>query len=246
MSLGNIRVVLVNPLYGGNVGSVCRAMANTGLSDLALVAPRDLNMKEARMMACAADAILDGRRVFPTLAEAVADCGLVMGSSARLGLYRSHSRTPREWAPRILEASEAARVALVFGPEDSGLTNEDLAICTQVVQIPSSPDYPSLNLAQAVMVVCHEVFVASQTFQPSAEPSPEAPSAMRERMFMIWREALMAIGFMKDDKAEHMMLGLRRVLARSYLSENDVRILIGIARQTLWKARQRPGEAPEE
>ena len=100
MSLSNIKVVLVGPLYGGNVGSICRAMANTGLSNLTLVAPAlTLNYAEARMMAVAADSILEGRKEVSTLEEAVGDCGLVMGTTARLGLYRQHARTPREWAP---------------------------------------------------------------------------------------------------------------------------------------------------
>ena len=243
--LDQVRIVLVEPLYGGNVGAVCRAMANAGLSDLALVAPRFQNLEEARMMACAAAPILDGRRHYPGLADAVADCGLVMATTARVGLYRQHSRTPREAASLILQTAEAARVALVFGREDRGLTNEELALCTQIIQIPSAPGYTSLNLAQAVMVCAYELFVASGTFTPSEEKSPEAPSALRERMFAIWRESLLAIGFMKEDKADHMMLGLRRILSRGKLSVNDVRIMMGIARQTLWLARRALRPAPD-
>ena len=144
MNLDNIRVVLVGPMYGGNVGSVCRAMANMGLSRLTLVAPRKLDMDEARMMACHATSLLDSRTECPTLAEAVADCGLVMGSTVRAGLYRQHARSPREWAPKALEVSGYGQVALVFGREDKGLSNEDLAICTQIIQIPSHPGYPPL------------------------------------------------------------------------------------------------------
>ena len=246
MPLSNIRVVLVNPLYGGNVGSVCRVMANTGLSDLVLVAPPALNMAEARLMACAASDILEGRRECPTFTDAVADCGIVAGSTARLGLYRSHSQTPREIAPRLLEAAANARVALVFGPENNGLSNDDLALCTHIIQIPSHPEYSSLNLSHAVLVCAYELFVAANVFEPSEEKSPEAPSVMRERMFAVWREAMLEIGFMKEDKAMHMMFGLRRILARGLLTKDDVRIMIGIARQMLWKARHAHGEAPEE
>ncbi|TFH15476.1 MAG: RNA methyltransferase [Lentisphaerales bacterium] len=234
MSLDNIRVVLVSTIYGGNVGSVCRAMANCGLSDLALVAPCELNMEDARKMACSASAILEGRRAFPTLTEAVADCGLVVGATARLGLYRSHSQTPRELAPRIVETAEDHKVALVFGPEDNGLSNKDLALCGQLVQIPTAPEYTSLNLAQAVMICCHEIYVATGRFEPSMEKSEEASSAHREKMFEMWRELLLKIGFMKEDKADHMMLGLRRILSRGNLSEDDARIMMGIARQTMW------------
>ena len=236
MSMNNIRVVLASPLYGGNVGSVCRAMANMGLSDLAIAAPGPLDMDEARRMSVAASPLLEGRKEFPTLAAAVADCTVVAGATARPGLYRSHSRTPRELAPRLLEAAHAGRVALVFGPEVNGLTNEDLALCTHIVRIPTAPSYTSLNLAQAVLVVCYELYLATGQFEPPLEPSEEAPSALRERMFELWEKTLLTIGFMKEDKALHMMLGLRRALSRGPLSRNDVKIMMGIARQSLWAA----------
>lgn len=237
--LDNIRVVLVGPLYGGNVGSVCRAMANMGLSDLAVAAPRPLNLDEARMMAVHAAGILESRREFATLADAVADCGMVVGTTARGGLYRQHVRTPREQAPRVLEAAATGRVAMVFGREDSGLDNDELAICTQLVQIPTTKAYSSVNLAQAVMLCCYEVFEASATYQPPEEKSPDAPSAMRERMFALWRQTLLDIGFMEPEKADHMMLGLRRVLGRGKLTVDDANILMGMARQSSWAARAR-------
>ena len=238
-NLNNIRIVLVGPLYGGNVGSICRAMANMGLSDLVLVEPaKTLNMDEARMMAVAADAILEKRREVATLAEAVGDCGLVMGTTVRPGLYRQHVKTPRDWAPAILASAAVNPVALVFGRENSGLTNEELAICTNLIQIPSSLEYPSLNLAQAVMVCCYEVFVASATFELPLEKSPECPTRTREQMFTMWREMLLEIGFMNDEKSDHMMLGIRRILSRAPLTTDDVNILMGIARQMAWKSRQ--------
>jgi tRNA/rRNA methyltransferase len=245
MALLNVRIVLVGPLYGGNVGSACRAMANMGLRDLVLVAPSSqLNQAEARMMAVAAADILDARRDVATLEEAVADCGLVMGTTARAGLYRAHCKTPREWVPQILESASLGKVALVFGRENSGLTNEEIALCTNLIQIPSSPDYPSLNLSQAVMLCCYELFVATGTFAPLGEMSPVCPAATREQMFKMWREMLLEIGFMSEEKADHMMLGLRRIFSRAPLTEDDVSILLGIARQTLWKARLRSPAAP--
>lgn len=241
MSLSNFRVVLVRPIYSGNIGSICRAMTNMGIGDLALVAPKkSFDLNEARTMACHAQSVLDNRKEFASVAEAVADCGLVAGTTAREGLYRAHCSTARDGAARLLEAAQTSRVALMFGPEDSGLTNEDLALCTQVIRIPSSPDYLSLNLAQAVMIVCYELFVASGTVEPPAEWSPEAPSAMREKMFELWNEALQGIGFMKGDKAEHMMLGLRRIFSRGKLTKKDVAIMVGIARQVMWAGKQLP------
>ena len=250
MSLDNVRIVLVGSLYGGNVGSVCRAMANTGFSDLALVAPAELNMQEARMMACHAECILDSRKVYATLSEAVAGCGLVMGTSARRGLYRQHAKSPREWAGRALEAAVTGRVALVFGREDKGLLNEEVALCTQVIRIPTTSECSSLNVSQAVMICCYELFVAAGDYEPPLEKSPEAPSDLRERMFAIWRETLLQIGFMKNDKGNHMMQGLRRILSRGNLTVDDVRIMMGIAKQAEWAGlhpRQDPaGDVPQE
>ena len=234
MNFDNIRVVLVGPLYGGNVGSVCRAMANMGLSDLAIVPERSLNMDEARKMACHATDILESRSTHDSLEAAVQDCGVIMGTSARTGLYRQHAKTPREWAPEVLTSSERGRVALVFGREDKGLTNDELAICTRIIQIPTSDNYTSLNLSQAVMVCCYEIFVASEVYEPPVEKTATAPSALRERMFEIWRPLLLRIGFMEANKSDHMMQGFRRVLSRGAVTEDDVRIMMGIARQTEW------------
>jgi tRNA/rRNA methyltransferase len=243
--LDNIRVVLVNPLYGGNVGSICRVMANTGLKQLALVAPANLNLQEARMLACNAWSIFESHREFATLAEAVADCGLVAGTSVRPGLYRAHARSPRDWAPTLLDAARQAPVALVFGREDNGLSNEDLTLCTHFIRIPSTPEYSSLNLAQAAMICCYEVYLASHEFVPGVEKSPEAPAELRERMFAMWEETLLAVGFMEREKALHMMLGIRRIFARGLLTVDDVKILMGIARQMRWKIDRLGEHAPD-
>lgn len=243
MTSPNVRIVLVNPLYGGNVGSICRAMANTGLSELVLVAPGALDLAEARKMAVAAESILEARREVASLAEAVDDCGLVLGTTARAGLYRAHARSPREWARGILAAAETRKVALVFGRETWGLTNEEIALCTGLIQIPAAPEYPSLNLSHAVMICGYELLLAAGAYEPPTEKSPACSTSLRERMFAMWEEMLLAIGFMEPDKAQHMMLGVRRIFNRSPLTEDDVRILMGIARQTLWKARQN-GTAP--
>ena len=237
--LDNIRIVLVSPLYGGNIGSACRAMANMGLSDLAIAAPRRNDMGEARMMACHAIDILDNREEYPDLASAVADCGLVIGTTARLGLYRQHVRTARELAPVALKSAHNTKVALVFGREDNGLSNSELALCTQLLRIPTTNEYESINMSQAVLICCYEMFVATEVYEEPIEKSEIATSELRERMFEIWKETLFEIGFMKDDKAEHMMLGLRRLLSRGELSVDDVKIMMGVARQSLWAATRK-------
>ncbi len=236
-SLKPVRVVLVSPLYGGNVGSVCRAMMNMGLSDLVIAAPRDdFNTFDAVKWAYAARSIWDAHREYPTLAEAIADCHHVTGTSARDGLYRQVRCTPREWAPDFLSHAAAGPVALVMGPENNGLSNEDLALCTSLIRIPSTEAYPSLNLSHALMVCAYELYVASGAGDVAREAVPAATSEMRERMFAQWRSALLEIGFMESDKADHMMMAMRRIFSRGTLSEVDVRILLGVARQARWCA----------
>jgi tRNA/rRNA methyltransferase len=229
-----VRIVLVRPIYSGNIGAVCRVMANMGLSELVLAGAGIGDLEQARQMACGAQDILAACRQAPDLSAAVADCTVVVGATARQGLYRGHSRTPRDWAPEILAASRAGKVALVFGPEDNGLSNEEIAICTRLMRIPSSSVYPSLNLSHAVMVCAYELFMAAGEFELPPEKSPEAVTAKKERMFAMWERMLLQIGFMEPDKAAHMMQGVRRILTRGRLSDDDVRILMGIARQMEW------------
>ncbi len=238
-------VVLVRPLYGGNMGSVCRAMKNMGLSNLRVVAPREtVDMDEAVKMALSARDILDRREEFPDLASAVAECAQVAGTTNRQGIYRAHAYTAREWAPVFLDSARQHPVAIVFGPEDNGLSNEELALCTQVVRIPSSPLYTSLNLAQAVIICAYELFLATGHFQPTGEHHPEAPLVMRERMLAMWETLLNDIGFFDDEKADHMMMAVRRIFSRGKLSVADVNILMGIARQTRWRIDHPPAAPP--
>lgn len=221
-------------------------MANMGLSRLVVAGPRGYDWMEARKMAMWAVDILEQRQEVPTLADAVADCGLVLGATARMGLYRQHAKTPREWAPEIVAAAASTNVALVFGAEDNGLSNDELELCSRLIRIPSSEHYPSLNLSHAVMVCAYELFMTFGVFNLPLEKSPEATGQLKERLFTLWEQALLDIGFMKEEKARHMMLGIRRIFGRGRLTEDDVRILMGIARQTQWCASQMRSECPPE
>jgi tRNA/rRNA methyltransferase len=240
--LGNIRVVLVGTLYNGNVGSVCRAMANMGVRDLVLAAPRlcDDPAEAARMAVHATD-ILEARRETATLAEAVADCAFVAGTTARGGLYRQHVKTPRELAPELLRLAAGGRVALVFGREDKGLLNDEIGQCTHLIRIPVHPAYTSLNLAQAVLLCCYELYCALGAYEPPVEKSAPAVAAHKLKLMEMWRRMLLLIGFMKEDKADHMMQGVQRVFSRGVYSEDDVAIMMGVARQADWAARNGPG-----
>ncbi len=245
--LANIRIVLVRPLYGGNLGAVCRAMKNMGLARLVLVNPDPgMDFGEAQKYALHAEDVLAARGQAGTVAEAVADCAVVAATTGLKGLYRSHTKTPRELAPRLLESAHAHPVALVFGPENHGLSNEEMQFATHLVTIPSAPAYSSLNLAQAVMLCCYELYTAAGQYAPPREFHPEAPVVMRERLFDLWRRMLLDIKFCDAVKIDHMMMGFRRIFGRGYLSEADVNILMGLARQAAWCAARMRDAAPGE
>lgn len=236
--LSSFRIVLVEPLYSGNVGSACRAMANMGLKDLVLVAPQIVDgWEDGARLACHATDILESRREVATLAEAVSDCVAVAGATARLGLYRQHVRAPRETAPELIKLAGSGRVALVFGREDKGLFNEEIGMCTHLIRIPTAGDYVSLNLAQAVMVCCYELYQALGSYEPPQEKSDLATAGQRNQMMKMWRQLLLDIGFMKPDKADHMMQGVQRIFSRGALTRDDVDILMGMARQSDWATK---------
>ena len=244
--LENIRIVLVGTLYSGNVGSVCRAMANMGVSDLVLAGQQLCdNWEDAAKMAVHATGILEARREVPTLAEAVADCAFVVGTTARGGLYRQHVKTPREVAPELLRLAANGKVALVFGREDKGLSNDEIGLCTHLIRIPVHPDYTSLNLSQAVLLCCYELYAALGTYEPPVEKSLPAVASHKRKLMEMWREMLLLIGFMKEDKADHMMQGVQRIFSRGVYSDDDVAIMIGVARQADWAAKHGAGAKPK-
>jgi tRNA/rRNA methyltransferase len=178
---------------------------------------------------------LDTMRIHNSLRAAIADCGLVVGTTRRPGLYREGALTPRELAPHVVATATANRVALIFGPEDSGLANNDLRFCHQLVTIPADSTYASLNVAQAVLLCCYEVFIAAQGegFLP---PRPLAVAERQELMYDKLKSALLKIGFLHGDNPDHIMFALRRVLGRAGLEDRDVRVLLGLARQIEWYA----------
>jgi tRNA/rRNA methyltransferase len=236
MPLENIRIVLVRPRGAANVGAVARAMKNMGLDDLVLVRPALVRAFWSKAMAVHAEDVLRRVRRCDSLGEAVADCGLVVGTTCRGGLYRAAAESARQAAPRIVSAAGVNRVALVFGSEDHGLSNEDLKRCQQLVVIPADPAYLSLNLAQAVMVCSYELFLAANSTAAGAQVLASAERV--ELMFERLRSAFISIGFLHRDNPDHIMLALRRLLGRAQMEERDVRILLGLARQIEWFGRE--------
>lgn len=233
--LANIRIVLVRPRGSGNIGSIARAMKNTGLRELAIVGKARPGSFWARAMAVHGRDILGDVRSYETLRQAVADCALVVGTTCRDGLYRDHSRTPREIAGQMIGAAQLGRVALIFGPEDHGLNNDDLKHCQMLIAIPTHSEYRSLNVAQAAMVCLYELYLAAAA-EPAQEALPRARAEDVERLYDLMRSSLLKIGFLDSENPEHMLFAFRRILGRTGLEDREVRILIGLFRQIEWYA----------
>ncbi len=236
MSLENIRIVLVRPRGAANLGAVARAMKNMGLADLVLVEPGPVGGFASRAWAVHAGDVLEARRTAPSLAEAVRDCAVVVGTTARGGPYRDRARSPREAAPELLRQAVKQRIALVFGPEDHGLSNEDLKQCHQLLAVPTSAAYPSLNLAQAVLICAYEIFLAHGDGAASPGPTELAEAERVQFLFARLEQALLDIGFLHGENPDHIMFSLRRLLGRAGMEEAEVRILLGVARQIEWFA----------
>jgi tRNA/rRNA methyltransferase len=244
VSLANCRVVLVRTHFPGNLGAAARAMRNFGLTDLALVAPvADPLAPESRRLSTHGDAVLTAARRCADLGEAVADCGLVVATSAATaGLFREHSSGPPEAVlPHLLAALDRGPAALVFGPEPSGLTSAEISRCHFLLHLPAAPDYPSLNLAQAVAISLYELFRLSQKrgTPPAAGEGP-APFAEQERMFAALRQALEEVHFLFGPKADALMHAVRHLIGRAQPTRQEVKLLFGLARQLRWVAARLP------
>lgn len=243
------RFVLVGPQSAGNVGASARALKNLGFSRLAVVAPAcDPVGEEARRMAVDASDVLEAADVVFDLDRALDGASVVVGTSRRTGRQRKPHWSLPELAPALVRLVASGEVAIVFGREDSGLTDAELDRCTHLVRIPSSSAYPSLNLAQAVLLVAWELRRAATDGgeAPGAAVRPLAEHGEREAMHRHLALALDAVGFLEGDGAEGILRRLRRILGRAELDEGDVRLFRGIARQVLWAAGRAGLVVPDE
>jgi tRNA/rRNA methyltransferase len=245
----NCRVVLVRTEVAANLGATARAMCNFGLTDLVLVSPasdpRDL---QARALATHGEEILYRCRVVADLGEAVADCVLVAGTSARTGgLFRKQSvGAPDEILPHFVEAMASGPVALVFGPERTGLTNEEVSRCTYLIHVPTDPACPALNLAQSVAICLYELQrTALRLTRPPVEQEA-ASYADQERMFGALRESLTQIEYLFGPRSDALMHGLRHLIGRARPSPMEVGLLLGLARQIEWFTEQRRTQGDSE
>ncbi len=257
MSCG-LRIVLVGTQHPGNIGSAARAIKTMGLRELVLVAPEKRPDDDSRVMAVGADDVLANARICETLDEALADCVLVAGCTARQRQVQLPEFEPREAAPRLLQVAAHSPVALLFGPERSGLTNEDLQRCHFSVHIPSDPDFSSLNLAAAVQVVAYELRLeslarsvaedahgaATDSAQISALAHMPANQAAMESFFGHLDQTLHAIDFHKGRSPEMVLRRLWRLFQRAQPDDRELRILRGILTDAQRMARL-AGEATE-
>lgn len=226
MNLDAISIILVKPKFHENIGSVARAMKNMGLSRLTLVNGCSPLHPTAYKLASGAEDILERAEEFPSLKEAVSDMGCLVGMTSRGGKARSPLLTPEALAKKLIPLSLKNSIGLAFGSEREGLTNEELSLCHLYVRIPSMASFPSLNLAQAVMVVVYELFQSSSNI--SKQPVSLARAEQMERMFEHMGKTLLDIGFLEANNPKRIMRTLRRLFGRSQMDEREVQIIHGI------------------
>jgi tRNA (cytidine32/uridine32-2'-O)-methyltransferase len=230
--LDRIKVVLVNTSHPGNIGATARAMANMGLSKLALVQPLDYPSMQATARAAGADDVLDEAQLYPTLANAVENCSHVYGTTARLRSITWPEYSPQELAENIKTIEGNQDIAIVFGRERAGLTNEELDLCQALVHIPVDERHTSLNLASAVMVLAFSLrsVLVDKRDEPRLEghkhASPIANSEQMQFYFNSLDTLLHRIEFYKGN-ASRVMRKLRRLYYKAEPSQEDIRILLG-------------------
>ena len=237
MPLENIAIILTGTKHPGNVGSAARAMYNMGLKQLILAAPQCTINDDSYRMAKSGGGILDTATTFRSLKSALRGFRLLVGTTGKSGGYRTPAHSPRSLVPRILDHAEQQKVAILFGPEDTGLVDDDLQFCQLLIRIPTQHRANSINLAQAVMVVCYEIFLGSLKRDPARVPRL-ASLAQVEAMYGQLEQALLDIGFLQPQNARHMMFHLRQMFGRAGLEPSDVGVLRGIARQIAWYANR--------
>jgi tRNA/rRNA methyltransferase len=237
--LDNVAVVLKKPKYPGNIGATARSCFNMGINRLILVTDAAPEYEEmAKMATHKAVHLIDNMEVHTTLVDALAPFGFVMGTTARLGRKRTVERPPREIMGEILPLLENNQVAMLFGPEDRGLTNDDLKYCQYTSCIPTA-EFASLNLAQAVAIHCYELYyaVVEQTREDHAEPE-FATTFQLEGMYRHIENALLRIDFLQETSHSYWMKNIRQFLGRIRLTPKEANIVRGICRQFLWHQGQ--------
>jgi tRNA/rRNA methyltransferase len=230
----NIAIVLLNPKYAGNIGSAARAAKNMGIRDVVVVSPGPPDMEKVRQMAThlAAD-VVERIRFYSDLEQALSGFQFIAGTTSRSGGLRGPLVDPRDLALQLVDISVNNRVALLFGPEDIGLTNEELRLCHAFVSIPTAKEFKSINLSHAVMILCYEIFTASAVLKEGFTPRL-ADSAELEGMYGQLREMFVKIDYIRPENPDYWMSHVRRFFSRLRLYSKEVQIIRGICRQVDW------------
>jgi len=234
--LSHIKIVLVETTHPGNIGAVARAMKNMAMANLWLVSPKIFPSADATSRASGADDVLAKAIVCKSLPEAIADCQIVIGASARIRTISWPEMTPRECAEHVVPNGSDNKIAIIFGRENSGLKNHELDLCHFLLRIPCNSEYSSLNIAAAVQVVCYELFVRADLHESvvigDRGKIPKATAMQMESFYMHLYQALTDIGFMHPDKSKSIMRRLRRIYNRVQLDTKELDILRGILRMS--------------
>jgi tRNA/rRNA methyltransferase len=238
VDLNRFAVVLKQPRYPENIGSAARAMCNMGIHRLVVVDPQQCDLTRVLKLAThAAFDVVEQMIVCQSLSEALAPFNYVVGTTARLGGQRKAVRTPSKMAAKLASLSRENQVALVFGPEDRGLTNEDIRRCHELVNIPTA-GFASLNLAQAVVIVCYELYQASRRVVPDFRPRLASRHEL-DGMYEQVRDILVRINYINPENPDYWMNKLRHFFTRMQLRAKEVSIIRGICRQIDWYAGKR-------
>jgi len=237
----NLAIVLVEPHIPENIGSVARAMSNMGIATLLVVNPTNCDLSRVLKMATGPSIdVIEEMDVHDDLLSALGRYQYVVGTTARVGTHRPALTNPRRLARQLIAVSRNNRVAILFGPEDRGLSNEHLRYCHTITHIPTG-GFSSINLAQAVMIICYEIRTASQDGEQEALPRL-ANRFELEGMYDHLKDVFMKIGFINPQNPEHWMLNIRRFFSRLPLRAREVRIIRGICRQVDWYSSQKNKE----
>jgi tRNA/rRNA methyltransferase len=233
----HIAIFLVETQLPENIGSVARAMNNMGLTRLVLVNPTNCDLSRVLKTATGSSIdLVENMEVYDDLVEAMGPFQYAVGTTARLGANRQAMTNPRRLAMELVRISQNNKVAILFGPENRGLSNDHLRYCHTIATIPTAR-YSSLNLAQAVMIVCYEIFVTGTT-KPLQSPPRLANKFELEGMYGHLKDVFLKIGFINPENPEHWMLNIRRFLSRLPLRAREVNVIRGVCRQIDWYTEQ--------
>ncbi|HPD57569.1 MAG TPA: RNA methyltransferase [Smithellaceae bacterium] len=237
--LSNISIVLQKPKYAGNIGAVARAAKNMGINKIIVISQDKYEQEEVKTRSThlAVD-VVEKIKYADDIKAALGRFNYIVGTTARKGAARGPFLTPRQMAEKIISLSQNNKIALLFGPEDKGLSNDELRFCHAAVTIPTARAFRSLNLSHAVMVLCYEIFIAS--LERMVETPPKLARAEElEGMYEQLKTLLAKVGFLNPQNPDYWMMHLRKFFSRTTLLARDVKIIRGVCRQIDWYTSQK-------